>query len=199
MRRIAIGIAAAIMIIADAFIVLGAMSARHGTPDAVLQLSERELRMPPRTEKNAALFLDFYWQAPDAARWLTMTKLDELGAQSARSGLRQTFAALELRPDVPGDGTRLTVIDAALDAATLRARYPDRNRYAILPAMVRQNTRPQRQQFGGPGWVIVERRLVYVPPKYFNVLRAARSYEVTLCLNDNGDLWICGARGATRN
>ncbi len=199
MKRTAVGIAAAIILIADAYIVFRAISARRARPDAVLQLSERELPMPPRPEKNSALFVDLRWRTADVPGWLTTAKLDELGAKSDRSGARRALAVLELQPDTPGDGARLALVDAGLDAAALRARHPDRGRCAILPAIVRRNLRPPQSQAGGPGWIIVERRLVYVPPEYFNVLRAARSYEATLCLKDTGELWLCGARNSTRD
>lgn len=56
---------------------------RSGDPEAVLELTERELSLPPREAENTALALRLEWVDPEAVRpgpgWFDRTKLQEIG------------------------------------------------------------------------------------------------------------------------
>lgn len=54
MRAIAIVIAAGTLIAADAVLLVRVAAVRHGTPDARLELTERELWLRERPEANSA-------------------------------------------------------------------------------------------------------------------------------------------------
>lgn len=140
---------------------------RQGEPDAVLQLTEREVPLVPGGPENSAVSLRLAWTGPTTARgagWFDQAKLAALGFDCSLpvtrdnakrySGrpARRVYAALEyegpawqrdaasLAPDVDVMSvhgvSHLMLADLDLDAARLRARYPDRTRVAIVRAVV---------------------------------------------------------------
>lgn len=201
MRTIAIAIAAGTLVAADAVLLVGVAAARRGTPDARLDLTERELLLQERPEVNSAATLTLVWRNPGAMSWLTAEKLDELGVRSPRNGPKPVFAVLGLISETKQEGSRLAIVDAGLVPAGLRERYPERDRYAIVPAIARRNR--DARQAGHEGWIGIEPQYVYVPRAYLNVfsgLEGSRApvgtprYSATLCFSSSGDLWMCGAR-----
>jgi hypothetical protein len=175
MRLRLLALAAGILLVADAILLLGVAIARRGAPEAELRLTERELTLPGRDEENAALALRLHWLDP--------ARLRERRT-GARPFAKAAYAVLELTP------TGLVRADSSRDPAALRARYPDRSRYAIAAAVERN------------GWVTLASPSVYVPPEYMHVFRGLSRtnlpvthprYEVSLCYGRNGDPWICGA------
>jgi hypothetical protein len=153
MRRTGLLWAAAIVVIANAGAWGAAAANRRGEPEAVLELSERELRLPAKQAENTALTLSLVFGPPRArdesavyeAGWFDRVKLESIGFDCRRTVTadnaeyyrtripRSTFAALELL-DTPAPGPRLAAIDVENDPADLRARHPDRRRVAVVEA-----------------------------------------------------------------
>ncbi len=159
---------AAAVVVGSNFWALGLAAVnRLGDSDAVLQLTEREVRLVPGAPENSAVSLRLDWTGPNIARntdWFNQAKLASLGfdcsvpvtRENARRyssmPARRVYAALEyegpawqryaasLPPNVDttsADGVpHLMLVDLDLDAARLRARYPDRTRVAIVQAVV---------------------------------------------------------------
>jgi hypothetical protein len=84
--------------------------------------------------------------------------------------------------------------------------YPDRARFSLMAATVRGDATsgPPRSLEGA---VEPPRRLLYVPGDYRSVFAqlgpsvypvTEPRYEITLCFDDSGQMWICGARGRPR-
>ena len=196
MRPRLLALAAGILLVADAVLLLRVAAARRGAPEAELRLSERELTLPDRDEENSALALRLNWWGPLRNETLDAAKLAALGFDTAshRPAAKAVYVVLELTP------TALVRADAGRDPALLRARYPDRRRYAIAAAVARMwgNRRPGTEG----GFLAPASASVYVPPQYMHVFRGLTRttfpvtdprYDVSLCYDRNGDPWICGA------
>jgi hypothetical protein len=83
-------------------------------------------------------------EGPAYQQWLK-TEQDDLakkkenleklvGHNANKEDLNEAQSAVDEAQDTLDTGTHLFVVDVGPDAAALRARYPDRGRYAILPA-----------------------------------------------------------------
>jgi hypothetical protein len=108
--------------------------------------------------------------------------------------------------------TRLFVVDADRDPAALRARYPDRERYAVVRGRVRPVTAAldpgNTQQLAWRGLVEdLSVATVHVPLGFRAVFetppgdagqQAQARYEVTLSWGRRGEPWIVAARPADR-
>lgn len=167
-------VAVAVVVAANALALGGAAWNMRGEPQAVLELTERELELPPATPENTALALRLRWTDPQRVRppspglaapagttsWFDRLKLEEVGfdcglplddAHEARYRAmppRRVYAVLEYdgeawrsyeRSIVAAGGdaslrSRLVVVDAGLDPAVLRARWPDWHRAIVVPA-----------------------------------------------------------------
>jgi len=165
MRRIAILLAAALVLTADIFVVVKAARNRSGPPIATIELTERELRLVRPQRESTALFLELAWEPAwgrgrfnfeDGPGWFNQAKLEEIGydcrlapsdpsaaAQYRAMTAKEAFAVLEHREAGgagAGDGrsswSRLVAVDAGRDYAPLRKKYPDA-RFLIVPALVR--------------------------------------------------------------
>ncbi len=196
MRLRLLALAGGIVLVADAVLLIGAYAARRGAPEAELRLTGREFMLPPRNEENSALSARLKWWGERYGPrdpFLDAAKLAALGfdTSSQRPAAKRVYVVLELRPDTPEERTRLKLVDTGLDAALLRGRYPDRQRYAVAAAVAHMRTWNRLAPPGGS--VTLASPAVYVPPDYMRAFRQA-SYEVTLCYDRNGDPWICGAR-----
>lgn len=105
-----------------------------------------------------------------------------------------------------GEASRLFAVDAGLDAAALRAKYPDRARYAI----VRGNVRPQFSGYDNRSQVAgyisqLSVESVNVPHEFRQVLepvlqrgagypnRKAAPYEVTVAFGKRFEPWMTAA------
>lgn len=153
MRRPGLLWAAAIVVAANVAAWMAAARNQAGEPDAVLVLTERELRLPPRQAENTALTLSLVFEPPrrqprEEVRepgWFDRAKLQAVGfdclrpvtpehAEYYRTRIpRSVFAALEYGESDSFE-THLRPIDADLDARALRERYSDRTRVAIVEA-----------------------------------------------------------------
>ena len=188
-----LALAAGVLLIADGVLLLGVAAARRGAPEAELRLTERELALPGRDEENSALALRLHWLRDEP---LDAAKLAALGFDTAsqRPAAKAVYVVLEVTP------TALVRADVGRDPALLRARYPDRRRYAITAGVARMW--PNRRAGTPGGYLAPASPAVYVPPEYMHVFRglsrtdfpvADPRYEVSLCYDRNGDPWICGA------
>lgn len=119
MKRPGLLSAAAIVVAANAAAWAAAAWNRSGEPEAVLVLTERELRLPPRQAENTALALSLVFEPhaeqpreePREAGWFDRAKLESIGfdcgrpvsdanAEYYRTRVpRSTFAALEFEGD----------------------------------------------------------------------------------------------------
>jgi hypothetical protein len=209
MKRIAIAGAAGILLLADAVLLMGVALNRRGGPEATLQLTERELTLPRRTEENSALSLMLQWRdrtfRQPGLEWLGPAKLQELGfdTQAERPASKPALAVLELQAEAGEGESRLKVVDAGLDRAGLRNRYPDRSRHAITHGFIRTFPDWRVQPPGIRGWLELTPSRIYVPPEYLPVFRALPPsnlpvahprYQVSLCFGSRSEAWICGAR-----
>lgn len=96
-------LAAALVVIADAWLLVGVARNRAGQPDAEIDLTERELHLVRLGEESSGVALRMEWESPrvfpfDAAPgWFGEGKLRELGFdvdKALRSGASTFFAAL---------------------------------------------------------------------------------------------------------
>jgi hypothetical protein len=153
MGRRALWVAAAVLVVSNACALGLVWANRAGDPDAVVELTERELRLAPSETENTAMALVLAWTDPDPGKgqagWFDKAKLTEIGfdcsapatAENARfyrgQAPRTAYAVLSLEPPAAEGDTqsRLRLVDVGRDAAALRARYPDRQHTIIAPAI----------------------------------------------------------------
>ena len=163
MNRPLVFAAAAVVLFANLWAMVSARRNRAAAVGGTVELTERELTLPPRFGDSTVLFLDLRWAvvpadpATDSApHWLTAAKLTDLGldcsvppeAPEARDHYRwlvpvPAYVVLEhegpawqTRETHTTPTTRLFAVDAGQDARQLRERYPDATRYAICRGVV---------------------------------------------------------------
>ena len=147
MRRYGPWLAAALIVLSNLAAWRVAALNRRGEPEAVLVLTERELRVPVRQAENTALTLSLVVdpprprsdEAPREPGWFDRAKLEAIGFDCSRPLTsehadyyrtrppRTTYAALD---------SRLVPIDVGNDPAALRARHPDTRAVAVMEATV---------------------------------------------------------------
>ena len=164
MKRPGVLLAAALVLAADAFVLVRVAHNRSGAPAAAIELTERELRLVRPQRDSTALFLQLAWEpAPgrfkfeDGPGWFDKAKLEELGydcrpslsdpqavARYFAMPSKEAFAVLEFREAAWADAgpdratwSRLLAVDAGRDLAALRGKYPDTRRFLIAPCLVR--------------------------------------------------------------
>ena len=164
MKRPGVLLAAALVLAADAFVLVRVAHTRSGAPAAAIELTERELRLVRPQRESTALFLRLAWEPAsgrfkfeDGPGWFDKAKLEELG-YDCRSPLndpqavaryfsmpsKEAFAVLEFREAAWADAgpdhatwSRLLAVDVGRDMALLRGKYPDTRRFLIAPCLVR--------------------------------------------------------------
>ena len=99
--------AAAVLLVANAAILGGAMRNRAGNPDAVVRLSERELQSWGNQSEGAEEFLNLRlsWQmapGPDGNTWFDRARLEALGEHNLPSPDDTTHTVAWMRPTRPG-------------------------------------------------------------------------------------------------
>ena len=153
MRRPGILLAAALVLAADALVLVKAAHNRSGSPAVAMELTERELRLVRPQRESTALFLDLAWEPArwrDGPAWFNRAKLEELGydcrlpftdpsapAHYRDMPAREAFAVLEYKEEDRASLSRLLAVDAGRDFARLRGKYPDTRRFLIVPSLVR--------------------------------------------------------------
>ncbi len=156
--------AAAVALVAHAWVLVSARYNRGAAPGGTLELTERELRLPFLLGDSTAMLMDLQWAiaaAPEKHRpfpdWLDQAKLSELGfdcqvpvtSPDARDHYRSqpprlVYLVLEFEGEAwkqAGSdhvrGTRLFVTDAGRDPVRLRERHPDTRSKIITRGLVR--------------------------------------------------------------
>jgi hypothetical protein len=236
-RRLPLWAGLAVILAVSAGTLLGVLWNRTGTPDAVLELEERELIVLPAEREDSGRAMTW---VIDGARglwlhstpsWLDREKLSRLGfdvsVEPTTPGAerhyqaqppREVFVALELGGDAyrehlarwqqrleeeaarvgkaaptaerraeiarelaaaPGTVSRLALVDADRDAAALRARHPDREKVALLRAVLRVRWRedapgpdlPEKARVEGMLGNLAPQQLT-VPPRLLAALEA---------------------------
>ena len=102
MTRKGLWIAAIIVIVSNAFTLWAARANRAGEPEAVLELTERELRLPPREADNTAMVLRLEWTdlepawkgpgTEQAPTWFDAAKLASIGFDTSLPVTRENAA-----------------------------------------------------------------------------------------------------------
>ena len=214
--------AAAVVALSNGIVLYEADRNRTGTPESEVELSEHELNAVLPSEEHAAVTLRLQYRVAgvDAQDWLSSpawleSKLPEIGFDTSllpsqpdaaehyrRLRPLRAFLALEC---VGGDeaSTRLTVVDAARELATLRARHPDRAKVLILRGAVRVHFQPATPSIPArirAQIVEVTPQVVYVPPelgrRVRNVIAQSRvpagqpRYRVLLRTGSRLDPWV---------
>jgi hypothetical protein len=167
MRRNGLLFAAAIIVLANAFVLIGVARNRSG-PQQSIQLTERELPMIPRGNEDTGVSLRLQWEQlylgpANSYPWLDRAKLESLGFDcegalrdpKRRPLDRPAFLVLEYngaaweewqksideRKVAPGflkaAQSRLFVIDAAKTPEPLLTKYTERQKYLIARGVVR--------------------------------------------------------------
>jgi hypothetical protein len=163
MKRILVLAAAAVVLASNAWILVSTAHNRSESTGGTVELTERELGLPPMWGDSTAIFLDLKWNVrsgdPELSRspdWLTLAKLGELGFDCRMPvtdpEARDRYAAVppspvylvleyegeawKTDPRGPEQRTRLYAVDAGLDAPRLRKMYPDPARHIVVRAVV---------------------------------------------------------------
>ena len=155
--------AAAVVVASNAWTLVSNARNRSDATGGTLELTERELRLPPLVGDSTALFLGLEWDVPSAdpenhrsPDWLTPAKLTELGFDCrmpmTSPDVHDHYAAVPSVPVVlvleyegdawkdarrgPDRTTRLFAVDAGREAAPLRQTYRDPRRYILVRGIV---------------------------------------------------------------
>ena len=199
---------AALVVAADAWLLVGVARNRAGEPDAELKLTERELHLVRLGEENTGVALRLEWEGPKmrpleaAPGWFDEAKLRELGFDPGRRVRRflpkEAYVAFEC-----AGGAGLRAVDAGRDADALRRRYPDRRRYFALRCMVRMVV-PEKEPRQPRGAVVPPTvPTIYVPLPFSRTLSGlsptppapeAPRYEVTLRIGRKHEPWVASCR-----
>lgn len=138
----------------------------------------RYARIQPR---EVFLVLEFdgeaYKAALDAVRERARLRAAEASAQPANKKLKAQADSLKKRLDFEEHAaSRLFVVDAGLNRKALRARYPDRTRFAIVYGRVCPRLRPRGSQMEVAGYVqALSNDSVNVPLPMRQVFEGARA------------------------
>jgi hypothetical protein len=130
----------------------------------------------------------------DGPAWQSWIELNDRIVRAEQSGAGQQPAVDYQRNET----SRLVAIDAARDASALRARYPDRSRILIAPAVIRISVgsiwRPQSPSIL-TGYLQEIPSVIHVPRPYSDEFRATprrNSYRVRLLYGKYLEPWVAG-------
>ena len=164
MKHVGAFLAAGLVLAANVFVLVRVARNRSGSPPAAVELTERELRLVRPFRESTALFLELTWQPAwrgltfeNGPGWFDRAKLEELGYDCRlpvtdpsapehyrMMSAREAFAVLQYKEAASTDGgegrltmSRLVAVDAGRDPALLRSKYPDAQRFLIVPSLVR--------------------------------------------------------------
>jgi hypothetical protein len=156
---------------------IAARQNREAATGGAVELTERELELPPMFGDSTAVYLELKWNVvPDDAdgeglpEWLTVAKLSELGFDChvpvdgpdamehyASLPAAAAYVALELEGEAwkrsqadRSGGTRLFAVDAGRDGLRLREKYPDPHRHVIVRGVVKPRLQDRSTRDGKP-------------------------------------------------
>ncbi len=184
MKHWGLWIAAAVVVIANAWLLAGVWWNRVQAGGETVDLTERELRLEHTESDNTAMFLRLRWSYSseyDPSASGPRTAGFECSGISPRRGHYSIPAYIVLERREFGEGvphrvdplSGLAVIDAGPDYGPMRHKHPDPSRYLVLPGAV---TRP-RTPDDAPRCLRaqVHPDEVFVPPPYCRLLEPLRS------------------------
>jgi hypothetical protein len=152
----------------------------------------------------------------DTPKWLDREKMASLGFDVsipetdadarrafARELPRDVLLVLELEGPAyeeavraaKAQDTRLFVVDAGLDGAALRAKYPDRSRYAIVRGQVAPASARNRHAADHAGYVSHLSVAAINVPLGFRGAFAGAAHETVIAFGKRREPWIVEARG----
>lgn len=129
------------------------------------------------------------------------------GSDGDEAGRRQVKAAEQAYERLQTAGSRLVVVDAGREAEALRKRYPDREQYAVMRALVRMRA---RRRLDEDEKAVVDGRVgpflpgrVHVPRRFHASLHRATDgsrsdydapprYRVVLKFGRRSEPWVAG-------
>ena len=159
-------LAAAVILGASAWGIFNGVQNRRGPTVRSLELTERELRLPPVIGDSTALVLELLWrvdrpwaQHRGVPEWLDAAKLADLGFDCrlaatdpharkhyAAMRARMSYVALRLEPSGTGtrrspdedgrENSRLVAVDAAAGSASLVEKYPAAAGHVVSRAVI---------------------------------------------------------------
>lgn len=244
MNRLLIMAAAAVILVSNGWGLWQARRNRQEPAGGRLEMTERELRLAPVVMESTVTLLRLNWRVLTSGKeewdppvWMDAAKLADLGFDCAvpvdspgarrhysSMPARRVFLALEYNGESAQKAshqtagkTRLFVVDADQDANRLRARYPDREHYAICPGAVRIVFRHRdSSNDSAHDTPRIEGRIdslrpseIFVPLPYSKILRelprsdsenhdeppaAQPRYAVRICWGANYQPWVEGVR-----
>ncbi|MBZ5724957.1 MAG: DUF4824 family protein [Acidobacteriia bacterium] len=207
MRFAGLMVAAAVVIAANAAALLSAARNRAGTPDTVMELTERELGLEYQNEQDSGVSvrLSYSLNYADPTPWLGPHGLAALGFDTRlpdRQLPRHAYVAFEYdgsawrkfsagrKPEEIAGLSHLCPIDAARTGAELRRRHPDRGSVLILPCTIDARGYIRDVLTGS----------ISVPPKFHALFAAVRSrtgrprYALKLAVGIHYEPYVTGAR-----
>jgi hypothetical protein len=165
-------------------------------PDPLLVEDRYEKQLP----RSVLLVLEL-----DGAAYASALKRAETKATDAQRELAGNPASTQLKSSAKTAeeilarertaNSRLFVVDADLDAAVLRAKYPDRKRYAIVPGKVGLESYAGQRRAGylhGPS--IAE---INVPLQFHDAARAP-AFEASVVFGRRLEPWLAAAAATSR-
>jgi hypothetical protein len=187
-------IAGGVVLLSNAVALFQAGRNRLAQPEAVVEVSERELQLNwvSRGKSHRHVTLNFTNLGQD---WFAQERLEGLGFNVSHGArwrpVRPAFVALSrMAPDA-----RFIAIDADRDAARLRARHPDRSTVLILRATIRAYSDGRR--LSGAAAQLVPAN-ISVPPGLAEQLRpvwpTSPRFAMRIAVGPNYEPYIAGFR-----
>lgn len=208
MKRLSLAAAATLILLANCIALIHVAWNRSGQPETEITLTERELSYHHDPDDSG---VDLFLQWQDLSG-LNERKLRELGFDCtlaasdpfSRQDPKRAFVALEYEGGAwrswleskasASRGfpvrTHLAAVDTALSQTALRAKYPDRSRVLILPAMIQILLTGE----GVTGYIQQVPARIHVPRPFADGFRAMRndqhSYRVKLRYGQLLEPWV---------
>jgi hypothetical protein len=172
-------LAALLLPLAITAVTLGSVAWNRSAGRGPIVLTEREVHATTPGDDNTTASLWLEWQTPRQPR-----------EQHAERALRQGFVALALQEVPPRDrGSRLVLVDADRDAATLHRRYPDGRIHIIAAATL---SVPPDGSYADAMVVSLEPQRIHLSAERAGTLRGA--FEVELWYGLRYEPWISAIR-----
>jgi hypothetical protein len=199
----------ALVVAADAVVLLGVARNRTGDAESIVEMTGRELIVEALGEEGTGVALRpalgaMDWRHRNRDEWLIQTRIEDLGYSSPRGRQRppprKAYVALEypaVGPRVVQEATasRLLPVGVGLDPIALRRRFPDRNRFIIAACVVRPVQFGQEWKLHWSGVRLLIPR-VHVPLPWSRVLKSGstKNLAVELRYGRNYEPWVARVR-----
>ncbi len=173
--------------------------------DCSVVLTDSKAEMFYTRQRPRRAFVALEYDGPAWREWLAFRQESQRRMAEQQPGINYAL-------DEEHQSSRLVTIDAAIDAHTMRARHPDRNRVVILPAVIRISLQPRVPAGQGrperparlSGFIQQTPPIIHVPlplsdhfrrmPSTFrDPKQAAPLYRVSLRYGQFVEPWVTGA------